>query len=351
MECITIAIDSMNLEDLTHEIRRTMRRSARDAVQLGYMLRRVMDERLWEPCYGDYDSYLREELNMDYSMANRFIGINKRFSRGGRSMEISGEYAEFSQGLLVEMLSISPEQESGFRPDMTVKQAREVKRRLREDNPVAGSRDADTSSGIVDGSFRELPAKRVDSEPADIGALRRVLEAKKRDLEECIKVDAVDPLPEGYVEERRLIVGALANMLCELEEFESGEADETVATSQSIGRAPEKPQPELPVLKNQEQRKQWLADYRNWGMWYRDENIDVNYYKYDFADGSRLIVAEYPQRRSSWTKDREDQAYYHLLERNARGYNGTFDKQYVHSTDSETYLIEFLKELQKGVRR
>lgn len=113
-------------------------------------------------------------------------------------------------------------------------------------------------------------------------------------------------------------------------------------------------QPELPVLKNNDQRKEWLNNYKDWGLWYRDENIDVNYYKYDFSDGSRLVVAEYPRRRMYWKANEfEDEHHYHLLDKHRKfcGTDKTFEQQYVHSTDSETSLIEFLKNLQKGEKK
>jgi len=106
-------------------------------------------------------------------------------------------------------------------------------------------------------------------------------------------------------------------------------------------------QPELPMLKNNDQRKEWLGNYKAWGLWYRDENIDVNYYKYDFPDGSRLIVAEYPQRHSYYSSGTQDEQFYHLLEKNKKGYEKAYDEKYRHQTDSETYLVEFLKEVQK----
>ena len=113
-------------------------------------------------------------------------------------------------------------------------------------------------------------------------------------------------------------------------------------------------QPELPAMKNNDQRKEWLKNYKDWGLWYQDENIDVNYYKYDFSDGSRLVVAEYPKRRRYWNaKELADEHYYHLLEKNRKYYGSdkTFEQQYVHSTDSETSLVEFLKNLQKGEKK
>lgn len=107
-------------------------------------------------------------------------------------------------------------------------------------------------------------------------------------------------------------------------------------------------QPDLPVLKNNDQRKEWLDNYKAWGLWYRDENIDVNYFKYDFPDGSRLVVAEYPQRQSYYSSELCDECFYHLLEKNKKRYKGTYDEVYRHREECETYLVEFLKNLQKG---
>ena len=52
-------------------------------------------------------------------------------------------------------------------------------------------------------------------------------------------------------------------------------------------------QPELPLLKNNDQRKEWLQNYQSWGLWYEDKNIGCRYYKYDFECGAKLIVEEY----------------------------------------------------------
>lgn len=120
----------------------------------------------------------------------------------------------------------------------------------------------------------------------------------------------------------------------------------------TVMNPPKEPeQPELPRLKNNDQRKEWLRNYKDWGLWYTDRNIDVNYYKYDFADGSRLVVAEYLDRINAWNgREKEDEHYFHLLEKNKKSYaiGKPYDKQYMNSTDSETYLVEFLKNLQKN---
>lgn len=120
----------------------------------------------------------------------------------------------------------------------------------------------------------------------------------------------------------------------------------------TVMNPPKEPeQPELPRLKNNDQRKEWLENYKAWGLWYTDKNINVNYYKYDFADGSRLVVAEYRNRINGWNgKEKEDEYYFHLLEKDKKPYGDgkPYDKQYMNATDSETYLVEFLKNLQKN---
>lgn len=117
----------------------------------------------------------------------------------------------------------------------------------------------------------------------------------------------------------------------------------SIAAEQEEGAA----RPDIPRFKNNDQRKEWLQNYKKWGLWYRDGNIDVNYYKFDFEDGSRLIVAEYPLRRNVWSADAKDEYFFHLLEKDKEGYGGKkYDEKYQHMTECETYLVEFLKKIQ-----
>lgn len=206
---------------------------------------------------------------------------------------------------------------------------------------TAGSNEPDPcckNCAILECDYRcrralEMQASDKDAAEDELSKVRRLLEEKKQDLEEWMKVAKVEEVPKNIVFEKKTIVGALASMVYELENTEP-EVEEII-------------QPELPVLKNNDQRKEWLADYNSWGLWYRDENIDVNYYKYDFSDGSRLVVAEYPQRHTYYSSEYKDEYYYHLLEKNKKGYKKPYDEQFRQQTDSETYLVEFLKDLQK----
>lgn len=393
---LSVAIRDLDFVDLDREIKRTMRRSAKDVIQIGYMLKQMRDKKLWEVQYSCLDEYLTQELGIDYTAASRFMNLNSKYSLRGNSMEIAAKYENYSQGLLIEMLSMPPELEEKVTPEMTVKQVREIKRSAKpKKNPVPKATEV-----IVDGEYREVDEKKDEivatSQSPDKGndkprkcitgmskygscvccgvdgiqccaqcgedcnsrcgwlpersdkqetpddelsKLRKLLCEKKKELDECVKIDKVDPLPEGYVYERKIIVGALAGMLYELED-----------AAEQPKQEPE--QMELPLLKNNDQRKEWLEKYKDWGLWYHDEHIHVNYYKYDFNDGSRLVVTEYPQRHCYWKKGKEDQYYYHLLEKRYKGYGDiVYDRQYNNSTDSETYLVNFLKNLQKGEKK
>lgn len=112
----------------------------------------------------------------------------------------------------------------------------------------------------------------------------------------------------------------------------------------------------LPEMKNNDQRKEWLRAYKDWGLWYEDKNIGVKYYKYDFQNGARLIVEEYapdPGEQKSWWVSRMTETYYmHLVggpepDRVGGVPKWTYHARYDKFPNSETELCEFLKGLQK----
>lgn len=140
-----------DFRNLDAEIKRTMRYSAKAVVGLGFLLRRMAEQKLWTECYDSFDEYLREELHMDYTMASRFIGINKKYSIGGDSMDLEPKWADYSQAALIEMLSMPPELEAEITPDMTVKQIRSVKRKAKEPKSRAEEKNCGMYPGYICG--------------------------------------------------------------------------------------------------------------------------------------------------------------------------------------------------------
>lgn len=113
---------------------------------------------------------------------------------------------------------------------------------------------------------------------------------------------------------------------------------------------------DLPVMRNNDQRKEWLRNYKSWGLWYEDKNIEVKYYKYDFDNGARLIVEEYTpdleNNKSWWVSSIKESYYMHLVggpepDRAGGVPKWTYHTRYNKFPNSETELVEFLKEMQK----
>lgn len=66
-------------------------------------------------------------------------------------------------------------------------------------------------------------------------------------------------------------------------------------------RQEEEPEPDrqeqepLPVLRNNDQRKEWLNGYQSWPVWFEVPEASEVYYRYDLPDGSSLVMCEYHQ--------------------------------------------------------
>lgn len=168
-------------------------------------------------------------------------------------------------------------------------------------------------------------------EQRDYGSIefaREVLNGEKRTLR--MYMDAKGVKKEA-VEKRKIIVAALANMVTELESIEMQEKLEVI----------ENEQPELPKLRNKEERMAFIRNYESWGVWYFDDRLNARYFKYDFKDGSRLIVAQYKSQyvRHKGKNEREwSFPHYHLVK--CGGYFSPY-------ATSETEMIDFLKNYQR----
>lgn len=164
---------------------------------------------------------------------------------------------------------------------------------------------------------------------------------EERRLKEFFEAEKEDPgLPHMTILKQQLIVGGL-RIIKNLVEDCKEEPEESE-------------QPPLPIMRNNDQRKEWLKNYKAWGLWYTDNHTGVKYYKYDFENGARLIVEEYekePLPENSWYVP-EEPYYMHLIggpepDRKGGIPKWTYHSKYNKYSNSETELVEFLKEIQK----
>lgn len=163
---------------------------------------------------------------------------------------------------------------------------------------------------------------------------------EERKLKEFLEIEEKEPgLPYMTILKQQLIVGGL-RIIKNLVEDCREEPEESE-------------QSPLPIVRNNDQRKEWLRNYKAWGLWYTDEHIGVRYYKYDFENGARLIAEEYdPEEvKDSWWTHIET-SYMHLVggpepDRKNGIPKWTYHSKYNRHPNSETELVEFLKEVQK----
>lgn len=194
-------------------------------------------------------------------------------------------------------------------------------------------RNADKISDAWPEDLKDIPV------PTDVEIIGYLYDEERR-LKEFLETEKEDPgLPHMTILKQQLIVGGLRiikNLVEDCKEEPEGSE-----------------QPPLPIMKNNDQRKEWLRNYKSWGLWYEDKNVGIKYYKYDFANGARLIVEEFapdPSEKSQWYTPGEHH-YMHLVGgpkpeyKNDKGWS--YHSRYNKYQNSETELVEFLKEIQK----
>lgn len=165
--------------------------------------------------------------------------------------------------------------------------------------------------------------------------IREHLEEEEKTLRDYLECDG---LPERTILRQQLKVAGLRiirNLVKDVLETE----EETI-------------QPELPRLKNNEERKEWLRNYKTWPLCHVDAYTGAKYYEYRFDNGAVLVAEEWKAEGDRYIPDYET-VYLHLIggPEAPRGQYGirkweTHDR-FNRFPDSETAIVEFLKEVQR----
>lgn len=101
---------------------------------------------------------------------------------------------------------------------------------------------------------------------------------------------------------------------------------------------------ELPKLKNNDQRKEFLKTYRDWLVWFEVPQADEVYYRYTLPDGSAIVICEYKQYvtwKERYTDENPESIYTKSYLLNP-GYHHLHDCE-----TNETTLVRKLMEVQK----
>lgn len=120
---------------------------------------------------------------------------------------------------------------------------------------------------------------------------------------------------------------------------------------------PEVVQPELPILKNNDQRKEFIDAYETWPVWINQTETGEKYYRYNLTDKVGIVVKV--SRKHSWEHYKETKDYiygaeqYYLLgvksEWSQKGSKFVEDdsRTFYECNTNKSALTEYLKEFQK----
>ena len=377
----------VSLEDAEVFIRSNLQSAVRSVIATGFYLKHIRDNELYlEAGYKNVNEYAMDRFGLSASATSRYITRNTRFSRGGNSPLIDDRFKDFSKSQLQEMLGMSDEQLEQVTPDMTVREIRNMARPkeipyieipgqtelkdipgvmpeeraesfeastaelfdVEEDEnmvqPVAGKPISQEISitELVEEEDAEIATSQTDTEASedeikertDIEILRELLERKKQLLSKCLGIPGIDKSDE-HIRMQKLEVGALASMLCELEDLEE--------------KKDRPKQPELPPLRNNDQRAAFIDTYETWPLWIDNQETGERYHRYDLSDGTSFVIKTYHSMLYDWKAD--------VAMRYKEGYGANEEyllepgKFFRDCRANRTTLIEKLKEIQKGEKK
>lgn len=184
---------------------------------------------------------------------------------------------------------------------------------------------------VIDADYTEVQEPE-NSGLTDMQIAQKELERAKNLLNKCLK-----DLPDEnnvHIRGMKIKVAALASLVCDMDDIENP--------------PPESEQPELPFLKNNDQRDMFIDNYETWPLWIETKETGERYYRYDLEDGTSMVVKAYHAMLFDYKgtgldyEDRFTEGYgleeYYLLKQG----------KFFHDCEvNRSALIEKLKEIQK----
>ena len=127
-----------NYESFKAELDRELMQEAAGFVRIGYLLRVAQDTNiLAESEYDNVNDFAKAEYGLDKSQVSRFIAINERFSEGGYSDRLEGQYQNFGVAKLGIMLQLPDYVNEQLTPDMTKSEINAVKEEVKEEEKIS----------------------------------------------------------------------------------------------------------------------------------------------------------------------------------------------------------------------
>lgn len=178
---------------------------------------------------------------------------------------------------------------------------------------------------VEDGEDMEAGKYLELSDKTDLQILYDLLDSAKEMLRAIQEIYADEDI---RTRKHKLMVAAYAGMIADLD------VDDIVKQIQ----------PELPEMKNNTQRKEFLKGYQRWPVWFEVKEASEIYYRFNLPDGSSIVICEY-HMWLSWKEKYSDEDPHTT---GTREYLLTPGYHYLEDCKTNTTtLIEHLKNVQR----
>ena len=123
-------------EEYKAQLDRAITETTQDFVVIGHLLMQARDtDILSSSGYTSMGDFARSEYGLDESVTSRFINIAEKYGDG--SGRLKAEYTAYTYSKLGEMLTLPSEVAAIVTPDMTVKDIREIKSEVQEEQQIS----------------------------------------------------------------------------------------------------------------------------------------------------------------------------------------------------------------------
>ncbi len=189
-----------------------------------------------------------------------------------------------------------------------------------------------------------VEAEIIQSETYDeLSLAKEILDRKQGQLKSWLRISNPSAYEILSIEKIKIEIGALACYMTDLDNV--------------VNPIPVPEQPELPILKNNDQRKEFIDNYISWPVWIDQVETGEKFYRYNLTDLVAIVVKVSKKHEYKNYKETKDFEYaaeqYYLLgvksEWSQKGSKFVEDdtRTFYECNTNKSALTEYLKEFQK----
>lgn len=305
-------------------------------ISLGFHLVECRDNQYYKDFgFDNFYDFVEKNFHMEKSAVSRHINIFMKFSQSSNNgvpyvMYLDDKYKKYSYSQLSEMLQLNDNQMKQIKPEMTIKEIRELKKSWKKKSEVAT-----VATVTIEENICKYDSNRV----CNIEEVVNKHFTVKGNIKGCAGCCCVCLSKEecnyccGFVKESIESKIQQKNI-----ERDNGVVAEVEYIEMQEGGDIEKEKQELPVLKNMEEREKFILDFKEWNIWCQNELTEETYYRFDLPDGAAIVIRSYPIYLE-WKKEEKEGKELFLLK---PGY-----KHFKNCESSMTEIKSYLKDLQK----